>query len=138
MKHSAEIRFVKQWKEEEIVDLYREGGWWKESYDPREIGSLIKGSFLFAVLLDGNGKAIGMGRAISDGASDAYIQDVVVRSSCRGMGFGKLLVTALVDELKRRKIFWIGLIAEEGTSDFYREMGFKSFSGEPMVLEVGT
>ena len=43
------------------------------------INDLIRGSFLFAVAIDiSTGRAVGMGRVISDGIADAYIQDLVV------------------------------------------------------------
>ena len=74
-----EIRFVDSWSEDEIVEFYRAGGWWKESYDKSLINSMIAGSFVFAVVIDSKiDKAIGMGRVISDGISDAYIQDLII------------------------------------------------------------
>ena len=73
------IRLVQSWDEVEIADLYRAGGWWKEEYSLKDLPRLIRGSFLFAVAVDSKtGRAIGMGRVISDGVSDGYIQDLVV------------------------------------------------------------
>jgi aralkylamine N-acetyltransferase len=73
------VQLVHSWDKIEIANLYRAGGWWKEEYDPDELPRLIQGSFLFAVAVDKKtGRAIGMGRVISDGVSDGYIQDLVV------------------------------------------------------------
>jgi hypothetical protein len=73
------VDLVQSWEEEQIVELYRAGGWWKEGMDQKRINDLIRGSFLFAVAIDiTTGKAVGMGRVISDGVADAYIQDFVV------------------------------------------------------------
>ncbi len=73
------IAIVSSWDEEEIVALYRAGGWWEDSFDPAGIPALIRGSFAFVVAADTKtGQAVGMGRALSDGVSDAYIQDLVV------------------------------------------------------------
>ena len=48
MKESdIEIRFVKNWPEDDIVKLYKIGGWWKDSYYKSGIKELIKGSFCF-------------------------------------------------------------------------------------------
>ena len=63
---------------QQIVDLYRMGGWWDENENnPDLIDRIVQGShcFLAAIVSD---QIIGMGRALSDGASDAYIQDVIV------------------------------------------------------------
>ena len=73
------IRPVDTWDKDEIVQLYRVGGWWKDEYDPDSLPGLIRGSFAFAVAIDRKtGHAIGMGRVISDGVFDGYIQDLVV------------------------------------------------------------
>jgi len=45
-------------------------------------------------------RIIGMGRAISDRVSDAYIQDVTVHSDYRGRGIGKAIVRKLLERLR--------------------------------------
>src|SRR5277367_6530321 len=101
---------------EAIVDLYRAGGWWKETKENRErIPRMIGGSFCFMVARSA-GRIVGMGRAISDGASDAYIQDVVVLRELRGQGIGRELVRRLTEVCVERKLDWVGLIAEPGTT----------------------
>jgi len=128
------VSIVRSHPTEEIVELYREGNWWKEGHDPAGVPGLIEGSFRFAVAVpEGGGKAAGMGRAISDGVSDAYIQDVVVRKELRKLGIGRAIVELLLAELEEAGIGWIGLIAEEGSYDFYRELGFQRFTGTPML-----
>jgi GNAT superfamily N-acetyltransferase len=130
------IDLVRSWREEEIVDLYRTAGWWKEEMDAARINDLILGSFLFAVAIDiSTGRAVGMGRVISDGIADGYIQDLVVQSNRRSWGVGSMIVARLLEECRKRKITWIGLIAEPGKEDFYRELGFLPMPGHvPMLL----
>jgi aralkylamine N-acetyltransferase len=128
------VRLVREWDERQIVELYRAGGWWKEEYSPAELPALIQGSYLFAVAVTGSGRAVGMGRVISDGVSDAYIQDLVVIPSCRGSGVGKQIVQMLVDECKKSGITWIGLIAEPETEPFYLPQGFKPMTGHVPLL----
>jgi GNAT superfamily N-acetyltransferase len=124
-KNQTEIRLVTSWPEDEIVQLYKAGGWWKDTYDKAGIPSLITGSFAFAVAVDKKtGKSIGMGRVISDGVSDAYIQDVVVLALYRGQNLGKRIVQTLIDFCLAKGIQWIGLIAEPGSSQFYTDLGF--------------
>ena len=114
------------------MELYRAGGWWKEGMDQIRINDLIKGSFLFAVAIDiSTGNAVGMGRVISDGVADAYIQDFVVLENWRNLGVGKLILETLLGECRSRKIAWIGLIAEPGKEDFYGALGFR-----PMLFHV--
>ena len=126
MKQQIEVKIVDSWSEKEIVDLYKAGGWWKNSYDPAGIKRLIKGSFAFVVAIDKTTKkAIGMGRLISDGVSDAYIQDTIVLHEYRKMGIGSLIVKTLVDYCLSKGILWIGLIAEPDQDRFYSNLGFK-------------
>jgi ribosomal protein S18 acetylase RimI-like enzyme len=121
-----EIRLVEKWDIDEIVNLYKSGGWWKESYDESAIPNLIKGSFAFAVVIDKKTKkAIGMGRILSDGISDAYIQDLVLLKEFRNRGIGKKLVEFLINYCHSKNIFWIALIAEPNQDNFYKKIGFK-------------
>ena len=110
---------------EEIVELYRSAGWWQESPEARAvIPSMIRGSLCFMVARSPEGRIIGMGRVISDGCSDAYIQDVTVLSAYRGQGIGREIVRQLTEFCVSREIGWIGLVAEPGTQRFYEELGY--------------
>jgi len=135
---NIEVKFVEVWPEDEIVELYKAGGWWKDSYDSSGIKSLIAGSFAFAVAIDkDSGKAIGMGRIISDRMSDAYIQDLVVLLAYRGQGIGEQLVETLLNHCLSKGISWIGLIAEPGQDDFYSSLGFKPMENHtPMIYQT--
>ena len=130
------IQLVHSWDEVEIVNLYRTGGWWKEEYDQRELPRLIRGSFLFAVAVDRKtGHAVGMGRVISDGVSDGYIQDLVVLPEYRKAGIGTNIVSTLVKKCVERGISWIGLIAEPDTEKFYLPFGFHPMEGHvPLIF----
>ncbi len=126
-EHSGfEIRFVESWDLAEIVELYKAGGWWKEEFSKDGISELIAGSFLFALIIEkSSSKAVGMGRMLSDGVSDGYIQDVVVMPYLRGKGLGKKIISLLVSEAQRKGLEWIGLIGEPNTQGFYEKLGFR-------------
>ena len=56
----------------------------------------------------------------------------------RGRGLGAAIIRRLVEELRARRIGWIGLVAEPGTEPFYRRLGFAALAGHvPMLLETG-
>jgi ribosomal protein S18 acetylase RimI-like enzyme len=135
---NIEIKFVDDWDENEIVSLYKAGNWWKDNYDSATIKFLIKGSYKFAVVIKKDeGKAIGMGRLISDGVSDAYIQDLVIIEDYRGQGLGKKLVNRLVDHCISKGINWIGLISEPGQDKFYYYCGFSKMKKHiPMKFNI--
>ena len=121
----------------QIKNLYKEAGWWEENdnTDPDLIDKILQGSFCFAVASINN-NVIGMGRAISDGASDAYIQDVVVSNDFRGKGIAVLIMDELIDFLKSKNINWIALISEPKAASFYERYGFTNMKNYvPFRLE---
>ncbi len=138
-KGRIRVELVKAWEEKPIMNLYEAGGWWKEYMDSSRLPELISRSYLFAVAVDGStGKSVGMGRVISDGIADAYIQDVVVLSEFRRMGVGSKIISALLKGCRSRGITWIGLIAQPGTEAIYRSLGFEPMEGHVPMLYQGT
>jgi aralkylamine N-acetyltransferase len=121
---------------DEIVELYKSAGWWQESPEARAIiPSMIRGSLCFMVARSIEGRIIGMARVISDGYSDAYIQDVAVLNECRRQGIGSELIKRLTQFCVDRKIAWIGLVAEPGTQNIYEELGYGPLAGyQPMLF----
>ncbi len=132
-----EIRLIKTARLDEIVSLYKDAGWWKNSYgkSPEFLRGIVAGSALFAGAFENN-KMIGMGRALSDKASDAYIQDVAVLKEFQGRGVGKKIIQTLITGLNTWGVDWIGLIAQPGTTGFYENLGFEQLEGHvPLKLK---
>ncbi|MDP2864966.1 MAG: GNAT family N-acetyltransferase [Elusimicrobiota bacterium] len=116
-----------------IITIYRAHGWWKPSDKPALLLKIIKGSHCFAVA-EFEGRIIGIGRAISDGVSDAYIQDMAVLETERGSGAGGAILKALLKSLRKDGIKWVGLIAQDNSEYFYRKAGFKVLKkAHPMI-----
>ena len=88
--NGLEIKLVRTVPVEQLQALYQDAGWWQDDYKITddflrripEKSALFAGAFL-------EKKLIGMGRALSDLCSDAYIQDVAVLKKYRGRGIGK-------------------------------------------------
>lgn len=134
----VEIRFVKSWPAQQILDLYSAGGWLDGSEDASFVKKVVAGSFVFAVAVDeSSGKAVGMGRVLSDGVSDAYIQEVVVLPQCRRRNVGRKLIIALRDHCLKSGVTWIALVAEPGTEVFYRSLGFQPLGDHVPMKWVG-
>lgn len=119
-----------------IVALYRGAGWWPDREDDYALlARLVRQSHCFAVAIVDE-RIIGMGRAISDGVSDAYVQDVTVAAAWQRSGVGTGIVWRILDRLKEDGINWVGLIAECGSAPFYGQFGFeKMLNATPMVLK---
>ncbi len=135
MREAVDYEMVTSAPLEEIVELYKAAGWWQESPEARTaIPPMIRGSLFFMVARSIQGRIVGMARVISDGYSDAYIQDVVVLPDYRGRGVGRELVRRLTQKCAARKIAWIGLVAEPGTQGLYEQLGYGPLVGyQPML-----
>ena len=137
MKGAVKYRFIANASPAEangIITIYRAQGWWRQG-SRAALNRLIKGSHCFLVA-ERAGAIVGMGRAISDGTGDAYLQDIAVLKAERGAGTGKGLVAALVRRLKRDRITWIALIAQDGSGPFYARSGFRPLSNAlPMLIK---
>jgi aralkylamine N-acetyltransferase len=123
--HEVTIQPIKSALMEDLKNLYKDAGWWEPSYDlnPGFLNHIVKNSSVFVGAFY-KIKMIGMGRALSDLVSDAYIQDVAVLKIYRGKGIGKKIIKTLIEELKKKGVDWIGLVAEPGTTSFYEDLGF--------------
>jgi len=135
--NGLEIKLVRTVPVDELQALYQDAGWWQDNYKITDdfLRRIPEESALFACAF-WEKKLIGMGRALSDLCSDAYIQDVVVLSAYQKRGIGTLIVSFLIQELKERGVDWIGLIGEPGTRAFYENLGFRQMKDHiPFKLE---
>lgn len=123
---------------QQIIELYRNQGWWQPGDDRtgRLVPKIIAGSHCFVIATAGR-RIVGMGRAISDGISDAYIQDLTVRIDRRKEGIGQRILETLLQRLHAGGIRWIGLIAEPGSRELYLRAGFRDMSGSTPMLMTG-
>ncbi len=132
-----ELKLIRTAPLDDLVLLYKDAGWWKDSYgdSPEFLHKIVADSALFAGAFV-NKKMIGMGRALSDLASDAYIQDVAVLKKFQGRGIGEKIIQILITGLKKSGVDWIGLIAQPGTTGFYEKLGFELLEGHvPLKLK---
>lgn len=119
----------------QIIALYYAEGWMYGTADNADIVTrIISGSHCFMVAINENEEVVGMGRSISDGVCDAYIQDVTVKNSHRGQGIGSEIIRRLVMRLRADGLTWIGLIAERGSHPFYSHLGFEKMPDAAPML----
>jgi len=135
---TIDVRIVQSADPEAIVELYKAGGWWEESDSFDDILPLIKGSFAFTTATDvGTGTIVGTGRVLSDGVSDAYIQDVIVLPGYRKRGIAGRIIKTLLAACLKNNVSWIGLVAQPGTEGFYKELGFNRMKGHTPMRYFG-
>jgi ribosomal protein S18 acetylase RimI-like enzyme len=80
-----------------------------------------------------DGRLVGAGRAVADGADTSYLCDIVVHPDLQGQGLGKSLVEKLKElSAGHRKII---LYANPGKEEFYRKLGFRRMLTAMAIFE---
>jgi len=87
------------------------------------------------------GKVVGMGRLVGDGAMYWYLQEIIVLPEYQGKGIGKAIVNHLIEHIKSTALpgtgVQVGLTAVKGKEPFYEKFGFASgSSGMNKWIEV--
>ena len=96
---------------------------------------------LYHVAAVSDGKVIGMGRLVGDGAMYWYLQEIIVLPKYQGQGIGKRIVNKLLEHVRNTAIpgTWVevGLTAVKGKEPFYEKFGFSlGSSGMKKRMEI--
>lgn len=89
---------------------------------PPERLRTVFGNSLFKCFVFEDGRLVGAGRALADGADCSYMCDIAVLPGHQGTGLGKQIVAHLVERSRGHKK--IILYAVPGKEPFYRKFGF--------------
>lgn len=82
---------------------------------------------LFSILAVSENRVVGCARIVGDGGLYFYVQDMLVDQRMRGRGIGARMMKRLLQWLDRHAgdHAFVGLMAAEGTENFYRGFGFE-------------
>ncbi len=80
-------------------------------------------SYYHIACYDGD-RLVGYVDTVSNGVTDAYIQDLIVDPEYQSQGIGTELMNRIIEQLKERKIFMISVLYEEKLMPFYKRFGF--------------
>ena len=112
---------------DEITELYSAVGWTNYTRDPEFLRKAFAGSLCVLGAYEDSGLA-GFIRAVGDGASILYIQDIVVRSDMQRKGIGTALVRALLERYP--DVYQTVLMTDDTETSvrFYESLGFSAVS----------
>ena len=122
-----EIREYTDYNESEIIRLYDSAGWTAYTRDPASLKAGFMNSLTILAAREGDSLA-GIIRAVGDGATIVYIQDILVSPDHRRKGIGTALVSAVLE--RYRDVRQIILMTDDTpeTEAFYRSLGFREVS----------
>jgi aralkylamine N-acetyltransferase len=134
---TIKYRFIKRTDKRtllQIISLYSSQAWWDKTDNIKTLKTILLNSHCFIIAQEKD-HVIGIGRAISDKISDAYIQDITVNEKYRKKHIGSEIIKIIINRLKKDKIKWIGLIAQNNSSAFYEKLGFKKMKDSLPMLK---
>lgn len=123
----------------ELSELYRVA---PLGHKPPDKLQTVFSNSLFRCFVREQGRLVGAGRALADGADCAYICDVALLPGHQGRGLGREIVSRLLRQCQgHRKII---LYSVPGKESFYRSLGFRRmrtamalFQNQAEALERG-
>lgn len=111
--------------DEAVLALYQAVGWVMHMRDPVKLKRALAQSLKVLGAFDGD-RLVGLIRAVGDGETILFIQDLLVLPNYQRQGIGRQLVKALVDhypEVRQRVLLTDD---QPDTRAFYEKIGFVS------------
>ena len=106
----------------DLADLRESVGW---SRMEKEYNNPLLTSYYHIAVYEKEA-LIGYIDCVSNGVTDAYIQDLMVHPDYQRRGIGTELMTIMINYLKQKHIYMISVVFEEKLKPFYEKFGFFS------------
>ena len=123
---------------EEVLPLYEAVGWTNYTQNPTMLKEAYKNSLHILAALNEEGKLLGVLRAVGDGASILFIQDILVTPEYQHQGIGTKLLQQTLE--KYMNVYQIQLATDNSTKtvSFYESNGFTSLTSLNCVSFIYT
>ena len=123
---------------EEVLPLYEAVGWTNYTQKPEMLEAAYKNSLHVLASLNDEGKLVGILRAVGDGASILFIQDILVYPAYQHQGIGTKLLQMTLEKYKN--VYQIQLATDDSTKtvSFYESNGFTSLTSLNCVSFIYT
>ncbi len=118
-----EIREYKNYKENEILNLYSSVGWTTYTDDPASLKAGFQNSLLTLAAYEDD-KLLGVIRTVGDSQTIVYIQDILVLPEYQRQGIGTALVWAVLERFREVRQIVLATDNTPKTIAFYESLGF--------------
>lgn len=121
-----EIKEYLQYREEEILPLYAAVGWTAYTDQPETLRRGFARSLLTLAAYE-DGRLQGILRAVGDGETIVFVQDILVNPTRQRRGIGSALLRELLHRYSAVRQIELTTDNTPKTLAFYRSMGFEEF-----------
>ena len=118
---------------EKLQSFLNENTFWARGRNKKQLCKMLTNSTV-VVSLWHKDQLIGFGRATSDLVFRAVLWDIVIASNRQGLGFGKLIIEAILTNKKIKSVEKIYLMTTN-CSEFYKQLGFQ-LNSKQSLLEI--
>ncbi len=122
-----EIRAYTEYNEAEILDLYASVGWTAYTDDPAALRNGFANSLLTLAAYE-EATLAGLIRAVGDGHTVVFVQDILVRPQFQRRGIGSALLQAVLNQYANVRQIELATDDTPKTTAFYRSMGFQELT----------
>ena len=122
-----EIREYKIFNEAEILRLYRSVGWTAYTDHLEVLQKGFEKSMLTLAAYEGD-QLLGIIRAVGDGHTIVFVQDILVFPEYQRKGIGTALLKAILDRYNYVRQIELATDNTPKTISFYKSMGFREMS----------
>lgn len=122
-----EIKEYKEYQGDEIQTLYAAVGWTAYTEDLPALERGFQNSLLVLAAY-ADGELIGLIRAVGDGATVVFVQDLLVAPQKQRQGVGTALLKAVLDRYANVRQLLLMTDNTPKTIAFYKSMGFSELS----------
>ena len=122
-----EIKEYKAYSEPEILSLYASVGWTAYTDQPEVLRKGFENSMLTLAAYEGD-LLLGIIRAVGDGHTIVFVQDILVFPEHQRKGIGSALLQAILDRYSHVRQIELATDNTPKTIAFYKSMGFCEMS----------
>ena len=133
-RHGYVISTNKERLDVSAVHGYLARSYWSPGIPNAIVEKAIAGSLCFGLFTE-QGNQVGFARAITDGATFAYLADVYVLEEHRGKGLGKWMVETILAHPSLQGLRRI-LLATRDAHELYAPFGFKPLATPESFMSI--
>lgn len=122
-----EIKEYRAYNESDILRLYESVGWTAYTDHPEVLRKGFENSMLILTAYEGD-QLLGIIRAVGDGYTVVFIQDILVFPEYQRKGIGSALLQAILDRYSHVRQIELATDNTPKTIAFYKSMGFRELS----------